>query len=53
MARRDEAISDLNEAIRLNPSSDQAYLFRGLANDNRDEAISDYNEAIRPKSKPC
>jgi tetratricopeptide (TPR) repeat protein len=46
----DRAISDYNEAIRLDPKYAFAYYNRGLVyNDqkNYDRAISDYNEAIR------
>lgn len=46
----DRAISDLNEAIRLDPKYVLAYFNRGsvysIKRDN-DRAISDYNEAIR------
>jgi tetratricopeptide (TPR) repeat protein len=46
----DKAISDYNEAIRLNPNYAEAYNNRGIVYDDKkeyDEAISDYNEAIR------
>ena len=46
----EKAISDYNEAIRINPEDALAYYNRGLIYDNSGEyekAISDYNEAIR------
>jgi tetratricopeptide (TPR) repeat protein len=47
----DSAISDLNEAIRLDPkNASVAYNDRGLSYNDKgehDRAISDYNEAIR------
>jgi tetratricopeptide (TPR) repeat protein len=45
----DKAISDYNEAIRLNPNNAKAYKERGWAyscNNEYDKAISDYTEAI-------
>ena len=50
LGKHGEAISDYNEAIRLNPNFTEAYHFRGVAKSNldkHDEAILDYNEAIR------
>ncbi len=49
------AITDLNEAVRLNPSA-ELYVHRGVLLDEAkryDDAIADYNEAIRlnPKLK--
>ena len=55
MDRHEEVISDLNEAIRLNPNLSnlaEAYFIRGLSKralDRHEEAISDLNEAIRLK----
>jgi lipoprotein NlpI len=46
----DRAITDFNEAIRLNPQNISAYLNRGNtyeAKDDLDHAIADYSEAIR------
>jgi tetratricopeptide (TPR) repeat protein len=46
----DKAISDYNEAIRLNPNDASAYYNRALAyyyKNDYDKAISDYSEAIR------
>ena len=46
----DIAISDYNEAIRLDPTNDTAYNNRGIAwsdKKDHDKAIADYNEAIR------
>jgi tetratricopeptide (TPR) repeat protein len=45
----DKAIADLNEAIRLNPSSFSAYNNRGSVWEEKseyDKAITDYNEAL-------
>lgn len=50
----DSAISDYNEAIRLDPTGSDAYHDRGLAWEQKgdyDKAISDYNEAIRRNPK--
>jgi tetratricopeptide (TPR) repeat protein len=46
----DKAISDHNEAIRLDPKNANAYINRGLTYEDKgdyDKAISDHNEAIR------
>ena len=46
----DGAITQLNEAIRLDPNYAEAYRVRGVANrekGNLDQAIVDYSEAIR------
>jgi tetratricopeptide (TPR) repeat protein len=45
-----QAISDLNEAIRLNPDDAQAYILRGNVRDDALDfkgALTDYDEAIR------
>ena len=50
LGRHEEAISDLNEAIRLMPNYAEAYMLRGVSKTNLgryEEAISDLNEAIR------
>ena len=50
LGKHDEAISDYNEAIRLNPNFAGVYVLRGVAHGNlgkNDEAILDFNEAIR------
>jgi len=54
----DKAISEYNEAIRLDPSLTNAYTYRGLTywcKKENDKAISDHNEAIRldPKCAPA
>ena len=52
----DQAISNTNKAIKLNPNDDRAYNIRGLVNFNKDnhnsQSISDFNKAmeIDPKS---
>lgn len=46
----DEAVTDFNEAIQLDPKSVTAYLDRGMAYEEEgkyQEAISDYDIAIR------
>jgi tetratricopeptide (TPR) repeat protein len=43
----DEAISDYNKALEINPRYAEAYCGRGLAYDNKgqyDQAISDYKQ---------
>ena len=48
--RYNQAVSDFNEAIRLNPENSHVYYNRGNAYSSKgqyDEAIADYNEAIR------
>jgi tetratricopeptide (TPR) repeat protein len=48
--QHDEAISDYNESIRLNPKDSATYNHRGISWADKGEydiAISDYNEAIR------
>ncbi len=50
----DKAIADYTEAIRLDPTSAHAYLFRGQAhsgNKDYDEAIVDFTAAIRLNPK--
>ena len=47
--RHDQAISDYNEAIRLNPKNNRIYNYRGdayLAKGDFDRAINDYSKAI-------
>ena len=46
----DQAIDDLDEALRLNPEYAEAYNNRGIAYFSKreyDQAIADYNEALR------
>jgi tetratricopeptide (TPR) repeat protein len=46
----DSAITDFNDAIRLDPKNARAYLGRGMAWDNKSEypkAVTDYDEALR------
>ncbi|MGV8125343.1 MAG: tetratricopeptide repeat protein [Candidatus Xenobiia bacterium LiM19] len=46
----DKAISDYNEALKLNPESYQVYYDRGFAqygNGDYDKATADFSEAIR------
>ena len=53
LSKNEEAISDLNEAIRLRSNYAEAYLLRGISKNNlgrHEEAIPDYNEAIRLRS---
>ena len=53
LSRNEEAISDLNEAIRLRSNYAEAYLLRGVSKNNlgrHEEAIPDCNEAIRLRS---
>ncbi|MEH2243176.1 tetratricopeptide repeat protein [Nostoc sp.] len=48
------AITDFNQAIRLNPNNAQPYYNRGLARSGLGDhtgAISDYNQALRLNSK--
>jgi len=48
----ERALSDFNEALRLDPSSADAHIFRGdvyLNKGDDDRALSDYNEALRLK----
>ena len=52
LSKNEEAISDLNEAIRLRSNYAEAYLLRGISKNNlgrHEEAILDVNEAIRLK----
>src|SRR4030042_5342299 len=45
----DQAISDFNKALEINPRYAEAYNNRGLAYDERgqlDQAISDFNKAL-------
>lgn len=51
--RLDEAISELNKAIELNPASDKAYYDRARAyraKGNLDQALADYTQAININS---
>ena len=53
LSRNKEALSDLNEAIRLRSNYAEAYLLRGISKNNlgrNEEALSDINEAIRLRS---
>ena len=47
--RPEEAISDLNEAIRLQPNSADAYMIRGMAKAalDKEEAKVDYQMALK------
>ncbi len=50
------AITELTEAIRLDPNSSLAYNCRGVADDrkrNFNKAISDFTEVIRARPKLC
>ena len=50
-----QAITDYDEAIKLNAPDDSAYIQRAIANramGNLDAAIADYGEAIRLKPRP-
>ena len=50
----DEAISDLNRAVELNPKDAGAYFYRGNAYYKKvqiDEALSDYSKAIKINSR--
>ena len=50
----DAAVADCNEAIRLNPKSQYAFIHRGNAfrrKDEKDRAIADYSEAVRVAPK--
>jgi tetratricopeptide (TPR) repeat protein len=50
LGKHDEAISDLNEAIRLNPNLAEAYFTRGFTNESLrkvEEAQTDYQTALK------
>ena len=50
LGRCEEAIADLNEAIRLNPTIASAFNSRGVAKaelERHEAAITDFEEAIR------
>ncbi len=50
----DQAISDYNQAIKLNPQDSGAYNNRGLAYENTgqyDQAMKDYDKAEKLKRK--
>ena len=52
LGRREDAISDYDEAIRLKPDYAEAVSNRGITKfrlDRHEDAISDYDEAIRLK----
>ncbi len=54
VAMQDEAITELNKAIEMNPKHAEAYYNRGIAYYNKgqhDKAIADYNKAIEINPK--